>query len=447
MSLSSNKSKVKAKNPFLMPIKYPEYGKLWFAQLVNNIGNQFTFLALQFLVFSLTHSTVAMGILAIFQVLPMILIGPYAGVVIDRIDRKRLMVVSNIVNAIWLVLIPLSAVVSYRVEAIYVLAFCMGLTTRFFLPSRSASIPKLVDKSDLLSANSLSAATFQVSALIGPVTAGLLTAKFGYDIAFYIDMTGFLISAGLIFLIRIDLRPGMESDFMNKKPYQKTNTKKSTVKGDLIESFVFLKNFPAMTFIIAIFGLLLFSFGAVIVLMVPYLYEIPLTSFISSPEEAFGVMGSIAAIMGLFVSVVLGSRPHLSYPASLITLCSLIAAFIMIGFVFATDFYTLAFFWMWFGMIQVFVMIPFQTISQETIPDLLRGKVISFFNIIITVAQILGMALGGFIAELSTIHMTFMIFGLILLLSSIVFFILLFVKKFEMRLNLRRELYYNVVEN
>ena len=91
-------------------------------------------------------------------------------------------------------------------------------------------------------------------------------------------------------------------------------------------------------------------------------------------------------------------------------------------------------------------MIPFQTLSQETIPDLLRGKVISFFNIIITVAQILGMALGGFIAEVSTINIAFEIFGIILLISSILFFILLFAKKYEMRLNLRREMYYNPVE-
>ena len=156
---------------FRIPFKYPEYGKLWIGQLINNIGSQFTFLALQFLVFSLTGSPLAMGILAACEMVPMLIFGAYAGVLVDRYDRKRIMIISNIIQAIWLFCIPLTTLLPNRILWIYILAFLMGTVNRFFFPSRNASIPKLVPKEDLLAANSLSAATYQLSVLTGPISA------------------------------------------------------------------------------------------------------------------------------------------------------------------------------------------------------------------------------------------------------------------------------------
>ena len=103
--------------------RYPEYRKLWSAQLVNNIGNQFTYLALQFLVYRLTESTLAMGILAICQTIPMLTIGPYAGVIVDRFDRKKIMVRSNLVQAIWLFAIPLTGFLHRAVDKVSIPRF------------------------------------------------------------------------------------------------------------------------------------------------------------------------------------------------------------------------------------------------------------------------------------------------------------------------------------
>ncbi|MFX1534032.1 MAG: MFS transporter, partial [Promethearchaeota archaeon] len=270
---------VEKSTSFLMlPFQHREYAKLWFAQLVNNVGNQFTFLALQFLVYSLTRSTFAMGVLAIVQTIPMITIGPYAGVLVDRYDRKTIMSISNLVQAFWLFCIPLTGILlgvesSERVLLIFPLAFLMGAVNRFFFPSRGASIPKLVPKEDLLAANSLSAATYQLSALIGPVTAGVFVGLFSYDMAFYIDMLGFLISAILIIGIRTNLRPErLETPTSSpvKADLQPLNESNGVV-SDLGEAYTFLKGYPALGYIFILFAFLLFGFGASIVLMVPYL--------------------------------------------------------------------------------------------------------------------------------------------------------------------------------
>lgn len=424
---------------FRLPFKHRQYGKLWIAQLVNNIGNQFTYLALQFLVFSLTGSTLAMGILTIAQAIPMITIGPYAGAIVDRFDRKKLMVVSNLVQGLWLFCIPLTIILPYRVLGIYVLGFLMGTVNRFFFPSRGSSIPKLVSKNDLLSANSLSAATYQLSALIGPVTASFTVLLFGYDIAFYIDAIGFLVSALFIQQIKTNLKPDthhLVSSTDNSKPEAIKSS--SSVLTDLKDAYGYLREYTAFAFIMLLFTSLMFGFGSSLPLIVPYLHVIPNPY---EPEFAFGMMSSFAAVMGLIIAVIVGNRKNLPRPITLMNLACFVAAMVMFGFSIATDVYFVAICWAFFGMIQVFVMIPFQTLTQETIPDSLRGKMFSFFNILISTAQILGMAFGGILGDIIGYERTFFINGLLIIVPAAIGMLILFWKNYEQDVQIRRDTY------
>ncbi|MFX0062799.1 MAG: MFS transporter [Candidatus Hermodarchaeota archaeon] len=468
---------IEKQTSFLMlPFQHREYAKLWLAQLVNNVGNQFTYLALQFLVYSLTQSTFAMGVLAIFQTIPMIIIGPYAGVLVDRYDRKMIMSLSNLVQAFWLFCIPLTGILlgvesSARVLLIFPLAFLMGAVNRFFFPSRGASIPKLVPKEDLLAANSLSAATYQLSALVGPVTAGVFVALFNYDMAFYIDMLGFLISAVFIIGIRTNLRPEKldKPTSLTIKADLQPLKKSNAIISDLGEAYRFLKGYPAFGYIFILFAFLLFGFGASIVLMVPYLtiliedsalfdprasfgiirFFITLLGLTMTPELVFGILSALAALMGLIMALTIGKRRDLPRPLTLMNLACFFAALIMFGFAFApgVKFYTksmepvdiLAIFWAFFGLIQVFVMIPYQTLAQETVPDALRGKLFSFFNIVITVAQISGMAMGGILSEITDIPTTCFFGGLVIIVASIIGFLVLIWKNYEKDVKERRE--------
>jgi len=416
--------------------QFPEYRKLWSAQLVNNIGNQFTYLALQFLVYSLTQSTVAMGILAICQTLPMITIGPYIGVLVDRYDRKKIMTRSNLAQAVLLFCIPLTRFLPQRVYWIYGLAFLLGTTTRFFFPSRGASIPKLVSKETLLPANSLSAATYQITLLIGPMAAGFLVARMGYDIAFYIDMLGFLISAFFIQKITTDLRPDRQHSLADSNLTELSSAERTSVGSDLKVAYRFLQGYSAMSYVIILFAVLLFGFGSSMILTIPFLNELT-TPF--PAEEAFGIMSSLAAATGLTVAVILGRKNRLSWPLTLLTSACILAGIMMIGFSFAPDFYTLAFFWTFFGMLQVFAMIPFQTLAQETIPDALRGKIFSLFNLVITSTQISGMALGGFLADSFGIRTTYLINGTMVGVASVIGLLILVMKHFERDVRRRRQ--------
>jgi len=181
-----------------LPFKYPDFGKLFLGQFVSNIGSQFSYIALQFLIFDLTGDIAAMAILAMAEAIPMILIGPFAGVFIDRYDRKYIMALANFSQAFVIFLIPATVLFSgtNRIIAIISLAFLNSTFSRFFFPARGASIPKLIDdKDDLFGANSLSAGAYQTSALIGPMLAGITIGLFGYDIPFIIDGLTFIFSS------------------------------------------------------------------------------------------------------------------------------------------------------------------------------------------------------------------------------------------------------------
>ena len=371
----------------ILPLKYPEFGKLFLGQFISNIGSQFSYMALQFLIFDLTGDLVMMAVLAITEAIPMILIGPFAGVLIDRYDRKYIMAAANGLQAIVIFLIPVTAIFSgnTRIGAILVLAFLNSTFNRFFFPARGASIPKLIEnKEDLFGANSLSAGAYQTSALIGPMLAGIIIGTSGYQIPFVIDSLTFIFSSICILWIGV--------------PLKVTSRSKQGPLQDLTDGARYIKGFLPILYLLVIFSVLMFAGGATLFLIVPFL-EIEFGLASRGPREfVFGLFSAMSAGVGMMFAVYLSRKKQLRRPIALITYSLALAGIVLVGFGLATELWMLALAWIGFGTIEVAVGIPLQTIAQETVPDELRGKVFSFINLSITISQIIGMGFVGIIA-------------------------------------------------
>lgn len=176
---------------------------LWIGQTISFIGDYFYFLAIPIMVERLTGSTLMVGLSTIFNALPMLFLGPVAGVFVDRWDRKRTMIVSDVLRGL-LVLLGLLVQRPEQVWIYYLVGFSMSCVSRFFFPSQNAVLPLIVpDKDALLAANGLMQLVQTVGLVAGPTLAGFAIALWGEQIAFVIDSATFFLSAVAILAIAV----------------------------------------------------------------------------------------------------------------------------------------------------------------------------------------------------------------------------------------------------
>ena len=167
---------------------------LFFGQAISQLGDWFNAVAVYALLLDLTGSATAVAWMMITQYLPVAIVGPMAGVVVDRVDRRRVMIVADIVRGVLIVGLLLVRR-SDQVWIAYVVMALVVAASAFFEPARTATIPNVTSAAELLPANALSAATWSAMLAIGASVGGLVTAAFGRDVAFVINAASFFCSA------------------------------------------------------------------------------------------------------------------------------------------------------------------------------------------------------------------------------------------------------------
>jgi MFS family permease len=180
--------------------------RLWVGQGISFVGDYVSMVALVILVVEISGSATAVGGVLVARLLPT-LASPLFGVLADRLDRRVVLVASDLARAV----LVLGLVFVRDLIALYVLAFLIGLARAFFTPTVRAAFPSVVAEGDLTKANAIISGTFSVSITLGPALGGLLVASVGVNAAFVLDSATYLISA--ILLSRIPLpRPQGESE-------------------------------------------------------------------------------------------------------------------------------------------------------------------------------------------------------------------------------------------
>jgi MFS family permease len=180
------------------------YRLLWMGQVVSQLGDWFNYVALYALLFELTGgSATTVASLMVVQMLPVAFVGPWAGVLVDRFDRRRIMIAADVVRGV-----AILGLLFVRTPATIWLAFVVtGFTVSasgFFEPARSATIPSIVAREDLVTANAISTATWSAMLAIGASLGGGVAAAFGRDVAFALNSASFFLSAFFIWRMRIE---------------------------------------------------------------------------------------------------------------------------------------------------------------------------------------------------------------------------------------------------
>ena len=207
----------------LNPFKTPEYTvgyidllrrnrnfrQLWLGQVVSQMGDWFDTIALYTIILNLTGSGRDVGLLLVARFVPSFLFGPVSGVVADRFSRRTIMIWSDLLRA----LVVLGFLFVRRADQlwiIYVLTVLQLALSTFFEPAKTAAVPSLVADRELVAANSISSVTWSVMLTLGAAIGGIITGWFGTNAAFILDALSYVLSAVLIFNVRLPKRPKRE---------------------------------------------------------------------------------------------------------------------------------------------------------------------------------------------------------------------------------------------
>ena len=173
------------------------FRRLWFAQIVSELGDWFYTLAIYTLLLQLTGRPSSVAQALVLQVLPQTFIGPLAGVVNDRIRRKHVMIAADL-GRMLIVFSMLLVRSPAMVWLVYPLLLLETLLAAFFEPARSSVVPNITDRDEVILANTLSSATWSMNLLVGASVGGVVAAFLGRDAVFVLNGMSFLVSALLI---------------------------------------------------------------------------------------------------------------------------------------------------------------------------------------------------------------------------------------------------------
>ncbi len=200
---------------------YRDYRYLWFTQVASSSGQWMEQTARGLLIYQMTGSAVSLGLVNLFRAVPMLIFGLLAGVVADRVDRKKLLIFTKLSMAMFsLITAVLITTGLVRPWNVYLIAFLQGWVNAFEQPSRQSLIPYLVDRKDLVNAVALNSTAMNTTRIIGPSLAGVLIAFVGMDGSYYVQAVALGISALVVSRIRtphIDNKAGNESILKNIK--------------------------------------------------------------------------------------------------------------------------------------------------------------------------------------------------------------------------------------
>ncbi len=382
-------------------LQHKPFRTLWLAQFVSIFGD---FLALfgviSLITFKLHGTAVQVTAVTIAYVLPLAVISPIAGVFVDHWNVKRVMITSDIIRA---VLITLLVFVT-DVGQICVIFAILSTVSSFFAPAQSVTTRTVVPMDSLLAANTMMMQAFYVVRLFSPFAAGSLISALGEKACFYIDTGSFLFSAFMISSLVI-LRPQRQAS-------EKTL---SSLSQDFLEGNKFIFTHTGLTFVFVAMGVAMFvlsSFSPLISIYIrDFLHAGPFTFGLISAMVGIGLMIGAQLVPRLTrlsrVQVVLGGLFGLGLSAA------------MLGAIRLTVFAALSTFLMGFAI--SFVLIPAQTMSQQETPPPLMGRVSSTFMSLISLSQVLGLLLSGYLANIMGVRSLFLTSGggLILIAAAV----------------------------
>ncbi len=391
---------------------------LWLiaSQTVSALGDWLDILAVLTLVaVKWNASPIAVSGVMLCFVGPMILIGPLAGGIADRFDRKKIMIISDVICAVLVIGVALSS----SLWQVYLLITLKSLFVAFFMPAKNGKLKEIVHKDDIQMAMSTSSMIDNGAKVLGPTLGGLLVASIGIQWAFYIDAITFILSA--IFLIGVPKSRYLVNDQLSN------NISIFSIKkmiNDMKDGLFILKATPVL-----LISLFLFSFALLVLQIADTQFMVLARLIFEDPTKVVGFAMAFSGI-GMFISSAVISKMKL--PSVLATtsiggigvgsafaFAALISEFDQLLVLFLFPFLCLI-----AGAAFGLASIPFHINVQQTIPVSKTGRVFGTIGSITTISSFVGMTAGGVLSQLFGVIPTFIISGTTLIFMGTIMLVI-----------------------
>ncbi|MFN8439530.1 MAG: MFS transporter [Caldilineaceae bacterium] len=366
---------------------------LWFGQLISILGSATADFAVGIWVYQQTGSVFRFAMIALTSVLPRLLISPLAGVVVDRWNRRTVMLVSDFVHAlcsltIWLLLLS----GQLEIGLLYIVMAVAALASAFQEPAYQAAIPQLVHKEQLGQANGMVDLARGAGQLLAPLLGGFLLAWIGLGGIIMLDLSTFLVAVVTLTLVRV---PDLVASPTHDDPaYQVSPTKEadSGWRQEFAQGWHFLLSQPALLMLMFYIAATVFLLSLLEVLVTPLVLSF-------SNERALGMIltsGGVGLLVGGALMSWWGGPKQRIYG---MLLFDLLAALIMIGAgLRASE--------VWLAVVafSFFVTVPIsrgslQAIWQSSVPQTLQGRVFTLRDMLAISASPLAFLLAGPLAD------------------------------------------------
>ena len=395
-------------------LRIPVYRRLIAGQAVSDIGDGITLLMLLLVINDLTGSSTALAIMAISEAVPHFTVGLFAGVYVDRWNRRSVMLAADLLRAG--VVLSFAAVATAGIlPLLYVLAFLQSSVATFFRPARGALLPRIVPPEGLPAANSLAQGSQLIGSVIGAGIAGLLFGTFGSSVAgFAIDSATFLVS--FAFISRIPSALGQ----ISAAAAGGDGAARQPVLRSMLDGLAIVRGSRLLAGSVIAAAVTMLGLGAVNVLFVPLIVR----ELRVDPTWMAGLDFAQTSSMLMAAGIVTLLVRRLA-PTTIISIC-LAGLGVFIGLLAGVSA-------VWQVLLILFAVgwmvtplqAMLQTIVQTTATDATRGRVVSLLQASISTASVASMAVGGVLGDLIGTRQVFVAASVVVLgaaLLSVVLF-------------------------
>ena len=361
-------------------MQYPAYRSFWLGMLASVSGFQILRFGQFWLIFELTGSPLALGYVGLANGVPAIFLNLFGGVAADRMDKRRLIYVTQTITAILIFLLAVITLINMvEVWHLLTISFLAGAVEAFDQPARRALLPQLIDRKVMSSAVALNSSIWPGTRIMAPAAAGFIIALRGTEACFFVAGVGFLVMAAVAFRLRV---PSV------------TRTSSGSPAHELLEGLKFIRKESMFSFLIAMTFFNSFFGNAYITLMPIFAVDI-----LQVGAGKLGLLMGAGGIGSLATSIWLSTRTRLNHKGLLIMGSGILSGIAISAFAVTAEFVRslpLAMALMLtIGVFNSLFTTTTQSSLQMMVPDYIRGRVMGFYGMTYNIRPLGGMQAGA----------------------------------------------------